>query len=136
MTAESTESAARNSWRLRFEERRDYLYAEVSGPQDSLDITLAYWRAIEAECGTRGARTLLVCDRLFGEPATPEDFRRLVEALHDSDLRALRIAFFEPVSDHLREVEHGELAFRDAGFTLRVFGNEREAELWLRYGQP
>ncbi|HXS73446.1 MAG TPA: hypothetical protein VN725_05325 [Rhodanobacteraceae bacterium] len=119
---------------LRFNDRGDYLYACVQGPQDSPEITLAYWREIVAECARRDLRRLLVCDDLHGEPATPQDFSKLAEALRGSGLEHLRVAFHEPVSANLRVVEHGELAFREAGFTLRVFGSEREAELWLRYG--
>ncbi len=123
------------SWQLHFEDRADYLYAEVHGPEDSLAITTAYWRAIDAECRQRGTRALLVCDCLRGEPAQQEDFRRLALALRGGVLEQVRIAFYEPVPENLRFVEHGELAMREAGFTLRVFGNEREAEVWLRYGQ-
>ena len=123
------------SWRLRLEDRSDYLYAQVSGPADSPAITLAYWRQIEIECKNRAARWLLVCDQLLGEPASPEDFGKLAQALSDGPLVGMRIAFHEPVAEHLRFVEHGEIAMREAGLTLRVFGSEREAELWLRYGQ-
>ena len=121
-------------FQLHFTDRGDYLFATVKGDQDSAEITLAYWRELAAECVRRGAPRLLVCDDLHGEPATPEDFSRLSAALRGSGLERVRIAFHEPVSANLRLVEHGELAFREAGFTLRVFGSEREAELWLRYG--
>jgi hypothetical protein len=120
---------------LGFSDRGDYLYAAVKGEQDSVEITLAYWFEIAAECARRGTARLLVCDDLHGEPATPQDFARLAAALQGSGLESVRIAFHEPVSSHVRLVEHGELAFREAGFTLRVFGSESEAELWLRYGQ-
>lgn len=135
MTAENSETTPGHTWRLRFEDRFGYLYAEVGGPQDSLEITTAYWRAIDIECRRRGTRLLLVCDRLRGEPATQDEFRLLAQALQDSGLRQVRIAFHEPVSEHVSFAEHGELALREAGFTLRVFGSEREAEVWLRYGQ-
>jgi hypothetical protein len=135
MTQDIGEAPTEPSWRLRFEDRADYLYAEVDGPEDSLQITIDYWRNIDAECRRRNTRLLLVCDRLRGAPATPEEFRQLAATLKGGALDAVRIAFHEPVSDHLRFVEHGELTFREAGFTLRVFGSEREAEVWLRYGQ-
>lgn len=121
-------------YELRFTDRGDYLTALVKGDQDSAGITLAYWREIASECARRGATRLLVCDDLRGEPASPQDFTRLAGALQGSGLEHVRIAFHEPVSANLRLVEHGELAFREAGFTLRVFGSEREAEVWLRYG--
>ncbi|HET6906861.1 MAG TPA: hypothetical protein VFH52_07925 [Rhodanobacteraceae bacterium] len=121
-------------YQLRFTDRGDYLFAKVVGEQDSPEITLAYWREIAAECERRGTTRLLVCDDLQGQPATPQDFARLTAALRGSGMEHVRIAFHEPVSANLRLVEHGELAFREAGFTLRVFGSESEAELWLRYG--
>lgn len=122
-------------YELHFTDRGDYLLAAVKGGQDSPEITLAYWREIAAECARRSATRLLVYDDLQGEPASPQDFIRLAAVLRGSGLEHVRIAFHEPVSAHLRLVEHGELAFREAGFTLRVFSSEREAELWLRYGQ-
>jgi hypothetical protein len=111
------------------------MYAEVSGPEDSLAITTAYWRAVAAECSRRKATHLLVCDRLRGEPASREEFAQLAGTLAGNGLEQVRMAFHEPVSDHLRSAEFGELAMREAGFTLRVFGSEREAEIWLRYGE-
>lgn len=134
MTTPLIESSSLQSWQLRFEDRGDYVYAEVTGPQDSLDITAKYWHQIDTECARRGTHKLLICDRLNGEPATPDEFRQLASMLRGSRLQTMRIAFFEPVPEHLRFVEHGELAMREAGFTLRVLDNEREAELWLRYG--
>jgi hypothetical protein len=134
MTTDNSGSNPDRSWRLRFEDRTGYLYAEATGPEDSLAITMAYWREIAAECSRRNALCLLVCDRLRGEPATPDEFRQLAQAFLGMGLERVRIAFHEPVIDHLRDVEHGELAMREAGLTLRVFGSEREAEIWLRYG--
>jgi hypothetical protein len=121
-------------YELEFVDRGDYLYACVKGVQDSPEITLAYWREIVVECARRRTTRLLVCDDLEGEPATPQDFVGLANAMRGSGLERVRTAFHEPDSANLRLVEHGELAFREAGFTLRVFGGEREAELWLRYG--
>ena len=119
---------------LRFANRGDYLHAVVSGDRDSPEISLAYWRAIAAECARRGAHRLLIRDELPGQPNDPEQMVRLAQALRGSGLEKVRVAFHEPVIIHLRLVEHGELAMREAGFTLRVFGSEHEAELWLRYG--
>jgi hypothetical protein len=35
---------------LIFEERTSYLYAEVSGPKDSFEISMAYWKSIAEQC--------------------------------------------------------------------------------------
>ena len=136
MSVPPEDPAHRQPFQLRFTDRGDYLYAAVLGDQDSPGITLAYWREVAAECTRRNTARLLICDDLQGEPATPQGFLDLAAALRGSGLESVRIAFHEPVSSNVRLVEHGEIAFREAGFTLRVFGSEQEAELWLRYGQP
>lgn len=135
MTTENSGNEPGHSWRLQFEDRTEYLYADVQGPEDSLAITTAYWQRIAEECRRRGLRRVLVRDGLRGEPATPDEFRRLAENLLGSGLEHVRIAFHEPVSEHVRFSEFGELAMREAGFLLRVFGSEREAAIWLLYGQ-
>ena len=104
MTTDNSGSSPDHSWRLRFEDRTGYLYAEVTGPEDSLAITMAYWQEIAAECSRRNAVRLLVCDRLRGEPATPDEFRQLAQAFLGMGLERVRIAFHEPVVDHLRAV--------------------------------
>lgn len=123
------------SWRLRFEDRDDYLYAEVSGPEDSLQISLAYVRAIAVECERRKIARLLICDRLHGQPASHADSEHIANAFRDSIFAKMRIAFHEPVAEHLGALEYGEMAAREAGLTMRVFASEKEAEVWLRYGQ-
>ncbi|MEO8802532.1 MAG: hypothetical protein ABI304_05455 [Rudaea sp.] len=123
------------SWRLRFEDRDDYLYAEVSGPEDSMQISLAYWRAIEAECERRKTTRLLVCDRLRGQPSSQTDSEEIANALGGGIFANMRIAFHEPVAEHLRFLEYGEMAVREVGVTMRVFPSDKEAEVWLRYGQ-
>ena len=50
--------------KLKFVNRNNYLYAEVVGPVDSFEISIAYWTAIAEQCHPRGARALLVYERL------------------------------------------------------------------------
>ncbi len=47
-----------------FEDRADYLYAAVTGPRDSQEISMAYWRQIAAECERRKTRKLMVVENL------------------------------------------------------------------------
>ena len=119
---------------LRFEQRSGYLYAHVSGPQDSFEITLAYWTAITAECRRRGARQVLVLDELAGEPATHEELEARVRSLHGTGLEDVRVAFVEPVDAHVAQMEHAEILAREQGFRIRVFTNITDAEIWLRHG--
>lgn len=119
---------------LRFEHRRGILRAYVSGVNGSLGTTLAYWRAIAAEVRVRRPRRLLVVDTMTGEPPPPEDLFRLVQQLRNEGFEQVRVAYVEADLAHVPQVEHGEIFAREAGFDVRVFHEERTAELWLQYG--
>lgn len=119
---------------IRYQDRGDYLCAEVDGPEDTFEVCVACWKALATECERRGTRRLLVIDRLQGEPISPEEMDQLVELMRGSVLKHVRIAYHEPVSAHLPLTEHAELSAREVGFIVRVFADEREAVLWLRYG--
>lgn len=122
-------------YELRFESRGDYLRVEVSGPADSLEVSLAYWRDIADECERRGTRALLVADLFENEPLKPAEVGRVIEAMRDTYMQHVRVAYCELNSAVVSQAEHGELTAREAGFTVRVFASEHEAELWLRYGE-
>ena len=124
------------SFRLRFEKRPGYLYAHVSGPEDSPAISLAYWKAVAAECRKRRAPAVLLRDNLEGAAATPEEIAQQMPHLRGLGLEGLRIAFVEDTSAYLPLMEVGESIAREHGFTVRVFGREDEAVRWLRYGSP
>jgi hypothetical protein len=121
-------------YRLRFESHGDYLRVEVSGPGDSLEVSLAYWREIAAECEHRGTRALLVVDLFENEPLKPAEVDQVIEAMRNSYMRHVRVAYCELNSAAVPQAEYGELTAREAGFAVRVFASEHEAELWLRYG--
>ncbi|HEX7130772.1 MAG TPA: hypothetical protein VF217_12020 [Rhodanobacteraceae bacterium] len=128
-------SKADRSHDLRFESRGDYLRVEVSGPGDSLEVSLAYWREIADECERRGARALLVIDLFENDPLEPAEVDQVIAAMRDSYMRRVRVAYCESNSAAVPQAEYGELTAREAGFTVRVFPDEHEAELWLRYGE-
>ena len=44
---------------LLIEDRNNYLYAEVSGPNDNFEISMAYWTVIAEQCQARGTKHLL-----------------------------------------------------------------------------
>lgn len=120
---------------LRFEDRGDYLRVEILGEFDSLDISIAYWREIAAECERRNTRALLAVDRLGGDPIPPEAMAQVIAVMRDSYMRHVRVAYCEMTTQQVSQAEYGELIAREAGYVVRVFSDEREAELWLRYGE-
>jgi hypothetical protein len=120
---------------LAFENAGDYLRVEISGPGDSLEVSLAYWRDIADECERRGARALLAVDLFENEPLEPAEVEQVIEAMRNSYMQNVRVAYCELNSAAVSQAEYGELTAREVGFTVRVFASEHEAELWLRYGE-
>ena len=93
-------TALPNDIQLVIEDRPDYLYAAVSGPRDSQEISQAYWTRVAAECQRRKARKLL-------DSTGDVEFRRRV-------LKALGQAALEEGAEWLlihreRPPDHGKL---------------------------
>ena len=119
---------------LDFEERLGYLYVRVAGVNGTLETTVAYWQAIAAEVRRRKPAALMVKDDMLGEPPPPQELMQFVQAMAGLGFEGVRVAYVEADGAHVPQVEHGEIYARESGYDARVFGNEHDAELWLRYG--
>jgi len=94
--------------------------------------TLGCWRRIATELRERNPRGLLLVDETTGEPMSGEEWQALVSAMSGEGLERVRIAHVKPFG--LQRIEYCELHAREAGIDARVFTNEKEASVWLRYG--
>jgi hypothetical protein len=112
-------------------QRVGLLRVEVSGAGDYAN-TIAYWRTIVEAVHEHHPRALLLIDLTTGPALKPEEWKSLVDAMSGSGLERLRIAHVKPRG--LQQIEYCELYAREAGFTARVFTDEGEAGIWLRYG--
>ncbi len=119
--------------RLVFEDRADYLYAAVSGPRDSQEISMAYWRQIAAECERRKTRKLMVVENL-GDYDGERDLARTVDYLFELGMDKLQVAFVVGRIELVAHMEHGEILALERGANGRVFGSASVAERWLRHG--
>jgi hypothetical protein len=119
---------------VRFEDRADYLYAEVTGRKGDHDVGVAYWRVLADEVGRRGAQRLLVDARLEGPAMAPEGLGRVISQFVGSPLEGVRIAYLEASAKHVPAMEHGAIRAAELGFEARVFLDAGTAERWLRYG--
>src|SRR5688500_15243090 len=119
---------------VRFEDRADYLYAEVTGRKGDHDVGVAYWRVLAEEVGRRKARRLLVDARLQGPAMSPDGLGRVIAEFVGSPLEGVRIAYLEVSASHVPAMEHGAIRAAELGFTARVFLDAGTAERWLRYG--
>ena len=119
--------------KLLFEDRGSYLYAEVSGPADSFDISMAYWMAIAEQVHARSTRRLLVFERL-GDYHGERNMTLLIDSIIALGFENVRIAFVDAFVKHLPFAEQGEILAMERSIEGRVFGSEQEADRWLRLG--
>lgn len=121
-------------FKIDYQSRPGALRAHVTGVKGSLDVTLAYWKAIAAEVRRLRPRTLLVVDELEGEALPSEFMPAFIDAMAGLGFEGVRVAFVETQGGQIPHVESAEILARERGFEARVFANERDAALWLRYG--
>lgn len=122
------------SYELTFDYRDGYLFAQVVGPEDTLEISLAYWAEIAAECAVSGVRRLLVLEQLRSN-STQADMEENIKVLGQIGFRNVRIAFVDPYEDAAM-MALGEARARQAGLTGRAFRSVEEAESWLMSASP
>lgn len=123
------------TFRITFQPHGTRLRAHVLGVNGTLETTVAYWTAIGEQVQALKPRELLVVDDMLGDPPPPEQLQAFVHAMADSGFfDGLRIAYVEAHDHQIPLVEVAEIFARERGFDARVFGNEAEAAVWLRYG--
>lgn len=124
-----------NGYRLVFEYRAPLLVVHLQGDADTtLERTRDYWQRIAARVAACGAAQLLVLDALPGEVMSDADLLRFFDGVAGLGLEAVRIAYVEGRTDQVPRIEYVELLALERGYQVRVFSNESDARLWLRYG--
>lgn len=118
-------------YRIDFQSAGPLLRARVTGTS-SFASTIAYWLEIAAEVRARKPVALLLIDELQGRALSADEWQSLVEGTKQQGLEKVRIAHVKPLG--LQTVEHCEIYAREIGLDARVFDNETNARLWLRYG--
>lgn len=119
---------------IELEERPGYLRALVSGKEDSVSISTAYWALLGAECRHRGVHALLVVEDLPAWPNVgPDVFEAVTDAMVASGFLEIRCAFVD-MREEVEANEYGMIVGAEKGLTSLIFSNESYAERWLRYG--
>jgi hypothetical protein len=114
-----------------FQSTGSLLRVHVTGTS-SFASTIAYWLQIVAEVRARKPAALLLIDELQGRALSAEEWQSLVEGTKQQGLETVRIAHVKPLG--LQSVEYCEIYAKEIGLDARVFDNETNARLWLRYG--
>ena len=119
-------------FQVRFDNERTHLRAHVFGGTDSLQVSLAMWQMLGAECQAVGATRLLVLEEL---EATVDvaDIDLVIDAMASAGLASVRIAFVELLDD-IQGNEVAETLCLERGIITRIFSEENTARRWLLYG--
>ena len=119
-------------FRICYDLHSDYLRGYVFDGTDSLEVSLAMWRMLAAECETTGAKKLLVVEDLHAT-VDPAGVEMVVELISTLAVSALRVAFVELRAD-IAGAEFGGILCMERGIKARVFSHEPDARNWLLYG--
>ena len=133
----SLRDVAGAGYRLAFDFQPPLLVVHLSGevePDASLAVTSEYWTRIAQAVHASGAAQLLVLDRLPGEVIDDEALARFFDNVAGLGMEAVQIAYVEGRADQIPRIEYAEQLALERGYRVRVFGNESDARLWLRYG--
>ena len=131
----TVEALAGDGYRLEFDEQPPLLTVRLLGDAETtLERTREYWLRIAERANACGAEQLLVLDALPGEVMSDEDLLRFFDSVGTLGLEHVRIAYVEGRIDQVSRIEYVELLALERGYRIRMFGNESEARMWLRYG--
>lgn len=125
------------SYRLEFDYQPPLLTVQLRGEvaaEDSLEATREYWRHIAAKVRACGADALLVLDGLPGEVMNDADLIHFFNGVAGLGLDRVRTAYVEGRVDQVSRIEYVEQLALERGYRIRMFTNESDARLWLRYG--
>ena len=121
--------SSHKEYQLVLESRALYLFAHVTGPRDTLQISIAYWSEIAAECTRLNVQRLLVLEELE-ERSTATDMAEMIQLLPKMGFKDLRLAFVDP-KEAIGMLAFAEVRAIEAGLTGHVFGAFAPAEKWL-----
>jgi len=109
------------------------LRAQVEGPHDSFDVSIAYWKAIVQERLRLDATRLLVVENL-ADSTRAEVTLSMADELLKLDFIGCRVAFVDRGLVNRSVQELIAMRARDQGIVATVFGDEGQAINWLRHG--
>ena len=121
---------AGNGFLIDLEKHRRYLRAYVHGGQDSVEVSMGYWRAVAEACRVYEVQRLLVVEDLLPYQPQEEDFERVIEMTRREGLDQVQVAYTSsqaPVGLN----EMGVIVGMEKGMWMRVFASERDASFWL-----
>jgi hypothetical protein len=114
--------------------REGYLRLNVSGPRDSVELSLLYWKEAAATCRRLGFDRLLVIEAL-GAPTDILEYYEVALRLPDI-LRGIKVALVDMDPGEYELNRFGEDVAVNRGAIVRLFLHEDEAVAWLLNEAP
>jgi hypothetical protein len=119
-----------SGYRLVLDYQPPLLCVQVFGNEDSsLPVTSEYWITIIQRLRALGASQLLVLDAKESDVMSSEDLERFFVAIE-----GLGLEHVEGRVDQMPRIQEAEIMAMERGYKVRMFGNEADARIWLRYG--
>lgn len=114
---------------LKLQPRDGYLAAFVSGPDDSVAISLRFLSEVAASCHARGFKRVLIVEDLEAPVTMAEMYEIAIHA--PRLLNGLKVAFFDRHSAHNDLNLFAEEIAVEHGVDGRVFSDLADAERWI-----
>ena len=118
------------AYKLTLEDRKDYLYALITGEQDSYDVTMGAVTEVAAACKIRGTTKLLVEHQVSGRLSTLEIYKiatQLPPLFGD-----VYVGFVVRLTSTPENPELLRNVAVNRGGRGRLFTDAESAEAWLR----
>lgn len=119
-----------SGYELTFEARGDYLYAFVTGPEDTLEITKAFWTEVHSQAMALGLRKILV-EEDFPNQLFAIEMYYVGKYLTELFTPEFKIAHVDRSLSDLHLNRYGESMAEDAGIDAGVFNRIEDALDWL-----
>ena len=116
------------AYKVTFEERTDYVYAHMEGPE-SYEEAVRFWVNLEKISQKNGFTKVLVVDEVTGRLNTIQ-IHNLSQKVAEL-FRGLKIAFVDPKEETYEDNKYGETVVYNRGAWAKVFRDEKEALDWL-----
>jgi hypothetical protein len=120
---------AEPEYRLTVEDRPGYLFARMSGEEDSLESTMAAVTELAGICMSRGVTKVLVEHDMPGRLSTLDVFK-MATKLPDL-FEGIHVGFVIHRTEIPDNPQFLENVARNRGALGRLFGSVAEAEAWL-----
>ncbi len=116
---------------IEYEAREGYLFAQVSGPKDSVDVSKRFWDAIIARMNEIGEDRVLVVED-FPNQLSPADMYAIAVIVSKLFRQPKKLALVDTCASHYELNAFGETVATNRGAAARAFNDMDDAIAWLR----